>query len=170
MLDCHTAVQVIEEHIPERYRVRARVRAVAQYIEPEAWLDVGTGDGAFPAAAREELRYTAFDGVGTGPPLERALRTGRIDEAHEGAFPDLAERLAARYDAVSMLRYLERGVPEITAELRAAHQVLRPGGLLLLETTTPPPKALHTTGFTLLQQERGVRWGGVHRTLARREG
>ncbi|MZD07556.1 hypothetical protein GTW43_21075 [Streptomyces sp. SID5785] len=163
---------MLEDRLPERYRVRARVRAVAQYIEPEAWLDVGTGDGAFPGAAREELRYTAFDGTGTGAELERARRTGRVDEAYEGSLPELAGRLAGRYDAVSMLRCPERrperGVAEVRGELEAAREVLRGGGLLLLESAGPPPGGLRGAGFVVLRVERGVRWGGVYRTLARR--
>ncbi|MER5491771.1 class I SAM-dependent methyltransferase [Streptomyces sp. NPDC002490] len=113
-------------------------RALLPFGEPESWLDVGTGPADFPAAARAVHPYTAFDGLDTAPEL--ALAGDRLDEAHHGTLPDLAPRLAARYDVVSLFRHLER-VPDPRTELRAALRVLRPGGHLLIEGTDPRCRA-----------------------------
>jgi SAM-dependent methyltransferase len=108
------------------------------YPEPESWLDVGTGHGYFPAAAREVYPYTAFDGLDTTPRVERARAAGRVEEAHRGALtdPEIAGRLRGRYDVVSMFHHLEHA-PDPREELRAALAVLRPGGHLVVEVTDP---------------------------------
>ncbi|WP_328772193.1 class I SAM-dependent methyltransferase [Streptomyces sp. NBC_00286] len=119
-----------------RGRHLAAARAMLPYPEPESWLDVGTGYGRFPAAAREVHPYTAFDGTDVGARVERARALGRIEEAYRGRLADLAGRLRARYDVVSMLHHLEHS-PDPREELRAALAVLRPGGHLLVEVPDP---------------------------------
>ncbi|GGX53276.1 methyltransferase type 12 [Streptomyces minutiscleroticus] len=119
-----------------RGRHLAAARAMLPYPEPESWLDVGTGLGHFPAAAREVHPYTAFDGTGAGRAVEVARTAGRIDEAHRGRLTDLAGRLSARYDVVSMFHHLEHS-PDPREELCAALRVLRPGGHLLIEVPDP---------------------------------
>ncbi|MFE4670728.1 class I SAM-dependent methyltransferase [Streptomyces sp. NPDC056716] len=121
-----------------RRRLRATARALLGVPEPESWLDVGTGAGDFPDAARELFPYTAFDGLDAGPRVVRAREAGRIEEAHIGRLtaPATAARLRARYDVVSLLHHLER-TPDPRAELAAALTTLRPGGHLLLEVTDP---------------------------------
>ncbi|GGK56444.1 class I SAM-dependent methyltransferase [Streptomyces flaveus] len=119
-----------------RGRHLAVARAMLPYGEPESWLDVGTGYGRFPAAAREVHPYTAFDGTDPSARVERARALGRIEEAHRGRLPGLVERLRARYDVVSMLHHLEHS-PDPREELRAALAVLRPGGHLLVEVPDP---------------------------------
>ncbi|MFB7242753.1 class I SAM-dependent methyltransferase [Streptomyces populi] len=119
-------------------RHRAAARAVLPYAEPESWLDIGTGHGHFPAAAKEVHPYTSFDGLDATRRVERARAAGRVEEAHVGRLTDpvIGERLRARYDVVSMFHHLEH-TPEPREELRAALEVLRPGGHLLAEVPDP---------------------------------
>ncbi|WP_200304417.1 class I SAM-dependent methyltransferase [Streptomyces adelaidensis] len=117
---------------------RVAARAMLPYPEPESWLDVGTGHGYFPEAAREVHPYTSFDGLDPTPRVERALAAGRIEEAHEGLLTDpaIVARLRARYDVVSMFHHLEH-TADPREELRAARAALRPGGHLLVEVPDP---------------------------------
>ncbi|MET8826621.1 class I SAM-dependent methyltransferase [Streptomyces sp. NPDC004610] len=126
------------EPVRTRRRLRATARAVPAALEPESWLDVGTGSGDFPDAARAYFPYTAFDGLDPTPRVVRAREAGRIEEAHIGRLtaPATAARLRARYDVVSLLHHLEH-TPDPRAELAAALTVLRPGGHVLLEATDP---------------------------------
>ncbi|MET7615274.1 class I SAM-dependent methyltransferase [Streptomyces seoulensis] len=117
---------------------RATARALAGLADPESWLDVGTGHGHFPQAAREFFPYTSFDGLDPTARVERALAEGRVEEAHRGLLttPGVTDRLRARYDVVSLLHHLAH-VPDPRAELRAALTVLRPGGHLVVESPAP---------------------------------
>ena len=119
-----------------RRRHEAAARAMLPYPEPESWLDVGTGHGHFPAAAKELYTYTSFDGLDPTSRVDKALEAGRVEEAHRGRLPDLVDRLRARYDVVSMFHHLEHS-PDPREELRAALAVLRPGGHLLVEVPDP---------------------------------
>lgn len=116
----------------------AAARALLPFPEPESWLDVGTGLGHFPEAAREVHPYTSFDGLDTSRRVEQARAAGRVEEAHVGRLTDprIAERLRGRYDVVSMFHHLEH-TPDPREELRAALEVLRPGGHLLVELPDP---------------------------------
>ncbi|MFF0135209.1 class I SAM-dependent methyltransferase [Streptomyces sp. NPDC005227] len=119
-------------------RHRAAARAMLPFPEPESWLDIGTGLGHFPEAAREVLPYTSFDGLDATRRVETARAAGRVEEAHVGLLTDprIAERLRGRYDVVSMFHHLEH-TPDPREELRAALEVLRPGGHLLVEVPDP---------------------------------
>ncbi|MCG6493957.1 class I SAM-dependent methyltransferase [Kitasatospora sp. A2-31] len=103
---------------------------------PRDWLDVGTGHGHFCATARDVFPGTGFDGVDLSQGVELAEREGRLRRGLRGLLPELAPRLAGQYDVVSMLHYLEH-TTDPARELAAAHQVLRPGGLLLVEVPDP---------------------------------
>lgn len=119
-------------------RHRAAARAMLRFPEPESWLDVGTGEGAFPAAAKRYFPYTAFDGVDTTRRVQKARASGHIEEAYRGRLTDerIVNGLHARYDVVSMFHHLEH-TPDPREELRAALRVLRPGGHLLIEVPDP---------------------------------
>jgi len=119
-------------------RHRAAARAMLRFPEPESWLDVGTGEGAFPAAAKRYFPYTAFDGVDTTRRVQKARASGHIEEAHRGRLTDerIVNSLHARYDVVSMFHHLEH-TPDPREELRAALRALRPGGHLLIEVPDP---------------------------------
>ncbi|WP_327670089.1 MULTISPECIES: class I SAM-dependent methyltransferase [unclassified Streptomyces] len=118
------------------HRDRSRALALAAFIEPESWLDIGTGQGHFPAVAQEVLPYTAFDGLDSGEGVEEGRRAGRVERAHQGLFTDLAPGLEGGYDALSMFHYLGRS-RDPREELKAAHRVLRPGGHLMIELPDP---------------------------------
>lgn len=69
--------------LDERRRHRVLARAILRLLpEPESWLDVGTGDGHFPEAAKELFPYTSFDGVDPTPRVVRARAAERIEEAY----------------------------------------------------------------------------------------
>ncbi|MEU3253974.1 class I SAM-dependent methyltransferase [Streptomyces sp. NPDC006997] len=170
-----------------RRRHRSAARALLPYGEPESWLDVGTGDAHFPAAAREFFPYTAFDGTDPAPRVLAARAAERVEEAYVGplATPALTAYLRARYDVVSVLRHLEH-TADPRAELRAALSVLRPGGHLLLELTDPaaPPRPgprpphllpapnlraeLRAQGCEVLTPHRRVPFAPGYRVLARK--
>ncbi|MBC2902577.1 methyltransferase domain-containing protein [Streptomyces cupreus] len=119
-------------------RLVATARAMLPFPEPESWLDIGTGDAAFPAAAKEIFPYTSFDGVDPTARVERARAAGHVEEAYAGDLmnPHLMAHLRARYDVVSVLHHLPY-TPNPREQLRAALTALRPGGHLLLELPDP---------------------------------
>lgn len=155
--------------VPER-RHRERARLLLPYGEPESWLDVGTGEGAFPAAARSCFPYTAFDGLDPDPArIARARAAGHIEEAHRGTLSSALPALVGRYDAVSLFHQLERA-PDPQAELAAAAQALRTGGHLLVEAYDPRSAlgtllGAHWTPFTEQAPAHLVPCSGLRRAL-----
>ncbi|MFD7629546.1 class I SAM-dependent methyltransferase [Streptomyces sp. NPDC059851] len=161
---------------------RARAASVRPHLagRPAEWLDVGTGHGHFCASAAEVLPEVVFDGLDRSDGAELAERAGRVRHGHRGTFTALAERMPAAYEVVSMFHYLEHST-DPQDELEAAHAVLRPGGLLVIDVPDPEsrwaqllgrwwlpwlqPQHLHLapvanlrrrltgTGFTVLAQE-----------------
>ena len=116
---------------------RSRARTVDEACDPRRWLDVGTGHGHFPNAARASFPGTTFDGLDLNEEVEAAARQGWIDRAWRGLFTELAPEMAAEpYDLVSMSHYLEHTL-DPRAELAAAAQALVPGGHLLIEVPDP---------------------------------
>ncbi|MBH1932961.1 class I SAM-dependent methyltransferase [Streptomyces sp. AV19] len=119
-----------------RKRHRVAAQSVRPFTDPERWLDVGTGYGHFPEAARQVFPKTAFDGLDVGEGVAFAESEGRIDKALRGLFTESAPSLAGQYDVVSMHHYLEH-TADPRGQLQAAHMVLRSGGLLQIEVPDP---------------------------------
>ncbi|MEU9117983.1 class I SAM-dependent methyltransferase, partial [Streptomyces sp. NPDC048483] len=124
---------------------RARAELLRPFTTPRAWLDVGTAGGHFCNAARTVWPDTRFDGLDMGEAVQEAERRGWIATGYRGQFPDLADRLAGRYDTVSMHHYLEHTRDPFT-ELDAAVKVLAPGGHLLIELPDPEARIARLLG------------------------
>jgi SAM-dependent methyltransferase len=143
-----------------RRRHRAAARAMPALLEPESWLDVGTGDALFPETARQLFPYTSFDGLDPTTRVIAARAAERVEEAYVGhlADPHIAARLRARYDVVSIFRHLGHA-PDPRAELDAALAALRPGGHLVVEMPNP------RCGFALLLGRWWVPYGRPHHLI-----
>ncbi|GAA0430076.1 hypothetical protein Aca07nite_38700 [Actinoplanes capillaceus] len=115
---------------------RGRVDMIRAHTSPRGWLDVGTGWGHFCRYAAPAFPGTVFDGLDMGAGVLEAQRRGWIDTAHQGMFPESADRLAGRYDVISMHHYLEHTL-DPRAEIEAAARALPPGGHLLIEVPNP---------------------------------
>jgi SAM-dependent methyltransferase len=115
---------------------RSRARAVAPFLTPRQWLDVGCGHGHFTKDAQSVWPDTAFDGLDFGEGVQQAARRGWLRTAHRGEFAELATELAGRYDVISMFHYLEH-LPDPRAELAVAARALAPGAFLYLELPDP---------------------------------
>ena len=134
------ALRARAEDLDRRRRHRSTARALLRVDpEPESWLDVGTGHAHFPATAKELFPYTSFDGLDPTARVLAAREAERVEEAYVGDLtdPQLTRALRARYDVVTLLR-----PPAPDEELQAALALLRPGGLLVLETPRPRSDAL----------------------------
>lgn len=113
-----------------------RVNMVARVESPERWLDVGAGHGHFCLIAAHELPNTHFDGLDMSESIDEAAARGWVETGYRGMFPEMAGTLVGVYDVVSMHHYLEH-TREPLEELDAAHTVIAPGGLLLIELPNP---------------------------------
>lgn len=118
------------------YARRARMLRRHATTAPRSWLDVGTGYGHFCRTAKAIFPDTRFDGLDFGDGVLQGKERGWIDTAYHGSFPELAISLAGRYDVVSMHHYLEHTL-DPHAELRAAAEVVAPGGYVLIEVPDP---------------------------------
>ncbi len=115
---------------------RRRAERLRPYATPKRWLDVGTGYGHFPFFAKEVWPETRFDGLDFGGAIHKSGKRGWVENAYYGLFPDVAPDLKSSYDVVSMLHYLEH-TRDPRVDLKAAHEVLEPGGHLLIEIPNP---------------------------------
>ena len=113
-----------------------RARMVKSLTSPRKWLDVGCGHGHFCCAAREAFPGIDLDGLDWSESVEDAHNRKWIDRAHRGSLIALAPSLRGRYDVLSMFHYLEH-VLDPAAEIAAAHEVLEPGGYLVIEVPEP---------------------------------
>ncbi|MET7574660.1 methyltransferase domain-containing protein [Streptomyces sp. NPDC005492] len=159
--------------LDERRRHRVLARAILRLLpEPESWLDVGTGDAFFPEAAKRFFPYTSFDGVDPTPRVVRARALERVEEAYAADLtaPHITTALRARYDVVTLLR--DRSpAPDPEAELQAALTVLRPGGLLLVESGPDDLRTkLESHSCTIVTEPRRLpaRFPTTPRLIARR--
>ncbi|MGK5440404.1 methyltransferase domain-containing protein [Micromonospora sp. URMC 105] len=119
---------------PQSYRGRAEL--VRRFTRPRRWLDVGTGYGHFCVYALDTFPDTIFDGIDMGASIEEAQRRGWVATGYRGLFPEYAEKLAGRYDVVSMHHYLEHTL-DPRVELDAAALVVAAGGYLMIEVPDP---------------------------------
>lgn len=122
-----------------------RVKMIKKFTTPKAWLDVGAGYGHFCRLAREVWPGARFDGLDLSVSVEEAERRGWIDRSYLGEFVTLADKLAGRYDVVSMHHYLEH-TREPFDELDAAAKILSTGGYLLIELPNPESILGHLFG------------------------
>jgi hypothetical protein len=109
--------------------------AEATGVDVRRWLDVGTGHGHFPLAARHRWPGAEFHGLDLSEAVEEAAARGWVDRAHRGLFPELAGGLGS-YDVVSMHHYLEHARDPVE-ELDAAAKLLDAGSLLEVEVPDP---------------------------------
>ncbi|MCX4524598.1 MULTISPECIES: class I SAM-dependent methyltransferase [unclassified Streptomyces] len=128
------------------YRGRAEMlRPYTGAAGPGSWLDVGTGHGHFCNAARAVWPHTRFDGLDMGDGVREAERRGWVEAGFLGQFPEFADKLAGRYEVVSMYHYLEH-TRDPLAELDTAAAVLAPGGLLAIELPDPESRMARLLG------------------------
>ncbi|MFI8262677.1 methyltransferase domain-containing protein [Streptomyces sp. NPDC085665] len=133
----------------DSYRKRAEMLRPHTVDAPASWLDVGTGHGHFCNAARAVWPDTRFDGLDMGGGVGEAERRGWVETGFQGQFPEFAQKLAGRYEVVSMYHYLEH-TRDPLAELDTAAAVLAPGGFLAIELPDPQSRMARLLGSAWL--------------------
>ncbi|MFE2554203.1 methyltransferase domain-containing protein [Streptomyces sp. NPDC059355] len=133
----------------DSYRKRAEMLRPHTVDAPASWLDVGTGHGHFCNAARAVWPDTRFDGLDMGDGVAEAERRGWVETGFQGQFPEFAQKLAGRYEVVSMYHYLEH-TRDPLAELDTAAAVLAPGGFLAIELPDPRSRMARLLGSAWL--------------------
>jgi 2-polyprenyl-3-methyl-5-hydroxy-6-metoxy-1,4-benzoquinol methylase len=126
----------------------ALLRGMLVDVEQPSIFDVGAGDGAF----LEVARHAGFR------PFGNELWTGAIERARDvrglsieyGDLSDLPD--VGKHDAVTLWCVLAH-VPDEDALLRDVRSILKPGGLVLLQT--PRYTSLDTAAFALHDITRG---------------
>lgn len=114
----------------------ARAAMVQGHLEPNDWLDVGTGHGHFCMSARKVWPKARFEGLDMGESVQRGVARGWFDRAWPGELGDHVDRLSGRFDVVSMFHYLEH-TPNPQKQIDMAARLLRPGGMLMIEVPNP---------------------------------
>ncbi|MFE2148192.1 methyltransferase domain-containing protein, partial [Streptomyces sp. NPDC059456] len=133
----------------DSYRKRAEMLRPHTAHAPASWLDVGTGHGHFCTVAQTLWPDTRFDGLDMGDGVAEAERRGWVETGFQGQFPEFAQKLAARYEVVSMYHYLEH-TRDPLAELDTAAAVLAPGGHLAIELPDPESRMARLLGSAWL--------------------
>ncbi|MFJ3172243.1 methyltransferase domain-containing protein [Streptomyces roseus] len=133
----------------DSYRARAEMLRPHTVDAPASWLDVGTGHGHFCNVARGVWPDTRFDGLDMGDGVAEAERRGWVETGFQGQFPEFAQKLAGRYEVVSMYHYLEHTRDPLT-ELDTAAAVLAPGGFLAIELPDPESRMARLLGSAWL--------------------
>ncbi len=132
--------EAIEQQFSEQ-RFRRRLDELARFVSPGRLLDVGCRDGLFLALARErgwhpsgveEVRAAAEQAK------QRSVEVfvGTLAEAH---FPD------ASFDVVTLWHLIEH-VTQPLLLLQEIHRLLKPTGLLAIETPNIESRAFHRHG------------------------
>ena len=103
---------------------------------PLSWLDVGGGHGHFALIAKHLLPQTRFDVLDLSESVEIAAKRRWCDRGIRGLFPEVAPELKGMYDGISMSHYLEHTTDPV-AELDAVADVLKPGGMIMIEIPDP---------------------------------
>src|SRR5262249_24236110 len=114
-------------------------------------VDFGSGDGGFLLLAKGRFDVTGIELSPRGAEIARE-RVGR-ERILEGPVTEIAETLpAGAFDVVTQFGYIEHeGQPG--AGMRAAHRLLRPGGVTVIKT--PNYASWNRT-------IRGMNWCGYH--------
>ena len=124
-----------------RKRATYRKRASALLLfttTPATWLDVGAAHGHFCETARNVFPGAVFHGLDASGSLAEAVVQGRLDRAFQMELPALlnSPQRAIGYDVISMFHVLEH-VAEPRIYLECAMQLLKPGGLMVMEVPNP---------------------------------
>lgn len=122
--------------ITDAYCTLRRRRLLRRAVAPGRLLDVGCGDGAFLAAAREAGFEAA--GVEPGAAAEAARKRGL------NVVPSLDQVAAGPYAAITLWHSLEH-VPDPAATLAAVRSLLAPGGALIV--AVPDAEGLQARTF-----------------------
>lgn len=95
-----------------------------------SFLDVGCGAGGFGRGLRRDRPAARIVGVEAVPDSADRARANGYDEVVEGYFPDAADRLHERFDALVFNDVLEHMV-DPWAAIRAVDRFLMPNGYLV---------------------------------------
>lgn len=150
---------------------RRRARLLAGR-SPENWLDVGARHGHFCSEARKVFPSTEFWALDPSPEVSAAVARGWVDTADHRPLTEFAEDHGARFDVVSLIHYLER-TPSPQRELDAAREVLREGGVVLIELVNPASRFARLHGrywycWNAPQNLNLVPWRNLCRALEER--
>jgi len=131
-----------------RPRFDAAMRHLPVSIRPGTVLDIGCGNGRFLAWAR----IAGWRGCGTEFDSQAAaVARSKGFDIHEGPLDELVNS-GKKFDAVTISHVIEH-VHEPSALLRAAHQLLKPGGHFWIETPN-----INARGHAYF----GAGWAGLH--------
>jgi SAM-dependent methyltransferase len=128
-----------EQTGPARDNLHAHVLMWLERLSPGRGLivDVGCGGGAFLAASQAR----GWKGLGVEPSHDAAAHARQRGlTVHEGAWP-VAAIADCSVDAVTFINVLDHLADPLGA-LRAAHRVLKPGGLLYVRVPNAPVHVL----------------------------
>ena len=128
---------------------RQRVAMIRAHGAPSSWLDVGGGHGHFALIAKHLLPQTQIDVLDLSESVEIAAKRRWCNRGIRGLFPELASDLKGGYDGISMSHYLEHTIDPII-ELDAVAEVLKPGGMVMIEIPDPESVIGHKLGWLWL--------------------
>lgn len=116
---------------PQNFRAhRSVLRRIALYKQLDRLLDVGCFTGNFLLAA-QEAGWAGVEGTEISTLAIDFARSKYSLEIHEGDLTTL--ELDGKYDVVTLSDVIEH-VSDPAATLRVVHAILRPGGLLYMDT------------------------------------